>query len=50
LQQRIADLEQENTDLRRELDAFDADFFNEIFELKQKYKEAVETLRLHNLA
>lgn len=46
---RIGSLERENAELRRELDAFDADFFNEIFDLKQRYKEAVDLLREHGL-
>eukprot|EP00762_Andalucia_godoyi_P001725 ANDGO_07099.mRNA.2 hypothetical protein len=43
-------LQTENEDLRRELEAFDVDFFNEIFDLKEKYKSAVEKLRSYGLA
>eukprot|EP01028_Stygiella_incarcerata_P000546 TRINITY_DN1077_c0_g1_i2.p1 TRINITY_DN1077_c0_g1~~TRINITY_DN1077_c0_g1_i2.p1 ORF type:complete len:1140 (+),score=480.89 TRINITY_DN1077_c0_g1_i2:620-4039(+) len=34
-------LKEENAQLREELDAFDMDFFREIFELKEKYQESV---------
>lgn len=45
LQQQFAQLEQENQDLRAELEALDPAFFQEVVELKRKYAEQAEILR-----
>jgi hypothetical protein len=50
LHARLQQMTDENAKLKRELSAFDLDFFEEIENLKYAHAEAVRKLRVHEAA